>query len=323
MQSGGSQRSIFDVVAWAVVAVIGALTMTQALGVAGSEKIAVAQSLTPYVGLLLVPLILLALWRGRLAMVTVAAATGFGLLVLATPLAFPDSQPAPIDDAVGLRVASLNLWYENTDIADVDEAVADLRPDVVVFNEYTSEHQAALRATSLAVALPHHIDLVGPGPNGIALWSRYPVEQRRRQDTFDDSLDVTVNGPDGEVRVVALHLTTPVVNFDAWRSDLHLVERIGRNASGPTLVIGDLNSTYWHPDFRRLLDVGFVDAHIAARKGFSTSWPMNWPIPPFVRLDHALTTGGLVSTHIEDFTGPGSDHRGLIVTVAPARPTTP
>jgi hypothetical protein len=38
-----------------------------------------------------------------------------------------------------------------------------------------------------------------------------------------------------------------------------------------------------------------------------------------VRLDHALTAGGLVSTDVDDFHVPGSDHRGLVVTVAPAR----
>jgi hypothetical protein len=38
-----------------------------------------------------------------------------------------------------------------------------------------------------------------------------------------------------------------------------------------------------------------------------------------VRLDHALTVGGLVSADVVDFEIPGSDHRGLMVTVAPAR----
>jgi hypothetical protein len=39
----------------------------------------------------------------------------------------------------------------------------------------------------------------------------------------------------------------------------------------------------------------------------------------FVRLDHALTTDNLVATHVEDFDIVGSDHRGFVVTVAPAR----
>mgnify|MGYP000287752026 CR=1 FL=1 len=77
-----------------------------------------------------------------------------------------------------------------------------------------------------------------------------------------------------------------------------------------------------YSDFRRLLDAGFVDAHAAAGSGFSTSWPTNGVIPPFVRLDHALTTGGLVATDVEDFDVAGSDHLGMFVTVAPTRPAT-
>jgi endonuclease/exonuclease/phosphatase (EEP) superfamily protein YafD len=114
-------------------------------------------------------------------------------------------------------------------------------------------------------------------------------------------------------------MPTPIKDVGAWRDDLATAARIGREADGPTLLVGDLNSSYWHPDFRRLLDVGFVDAHAAAGSGFSTSWPRNWSVPPFVRLDHALTTGGLVSTDVVDLDVPGSDHRGLVVTVAPAR----
>ena len=95
-------------------------------------------------------------------------------------------------------------------------------------------------------------------------------------------------------------MPTPLVDFDAWRTDLATAAEIGRTTTEPTLLIGDLNSSYWHPDFRRLLDAGFVDANAAAGSGFSTSWPTGKVIPAFVRLDHALTIDGLVSTDIVD-----------------------
>jgi len=66
-----------------------------------------------------------------------------------------------------------------------------------------------------------------------------------------------------------------------------------------------------------LLDAGLVEAHIAHGRGFSASWPTDQIVPAFVRLDHALTTAGLVSTDVADFEIPGSDHRGFVVTVAP------
>jgi endonuclease/exonuclease/phosphatase family metal-dependent hydrolase len=138
-------------------------------------------------------------------------------------------------------------------------------------------------------------------------------------DTYTHSVDLTVKGPDGDVRIVAMHMPTPLNSFGNWQRDLRTAARIGRDATSPMMVIGDLNSSYWHPDFRRLLDAKLVDAHAALGKGFSTSWPTGKSFPPFVQLDHALTNRGLVATEIHDVAIPGSDHRGFVVTVAPTR----
>jgi endonuclease/exonuclease/phosphatase (EEP) superfamily protein YafD len=301
------------------VALVGLLTISQAVGWAGTTTIAIFQSLTPYLGVALLPLIALAFWRRHLVLVTVASSVAAALLVLAAPLAFPDPQPPVAADSSGLRIASLNLWYENTRVDEIDEALAEVDADVIVFNEYTPPHRDTLQATPLADTYAERLDRPGLGATGIAIWSRWPLRIDEPIDTFNDSLDVTVSGPDGDIRIVAMHMPTPIVNFDAWRSDLETAADIGSNTTGPTLLIGDLNSSYWHPDFRRLLDVGFTDANAAMGSGFSTSWPTDKKIPPFVRLDHALTIGGLVSTGVVDFDVPGSDHLGLVVTVAPVR----
>jgi endonuclease/exonuclease/phosphatase (EEP) superfamily protein YafD len=261
----------------------------------------------------------MALWRRRLQLATVGAAIGIGILVLAAPLAFPNEQADPVVDAVGLRVASVNLLYRNDRIDDVAYTLADLAPDVIVFSEYTAEHQAALQTSELVDDYLYRIDRSGQFAGGVAVWSRTPVIVDEHPDTYNYSLDLTVDGPDGDVRVVALHVPTPLVSFENWRRDLQTAAQIGREASGPTMVVGDFNASYWHPDFRRMLDAGLVDAHTALGKGFSTSWPTGHRAPPFVRLDHALMTPDLVSTEIGDFEIPGSDHRGLVVTVVPAR----
>lgn len=306
-----------------MVGVAGFIMLTQTFGWAGTRIIAVAQSLTPYLGFLLVPIALVALWRRRFHLATVCVAIGFGILVLSAPLAFPGDQPEPVEGAQGLRIASVNLLYRNDRIDDVAAMLDELAPDVIVFAEYTTEHQAALQRHHLADRYPSRNDRVALLAGGIALWSRLPVVVNEPPDTHTYSLDVTVEGPDGDVRIVAMHVPTPLDNFVNWRSDLGVAAQIGRDATSPTMIVGDLNSSYWHPAFRRVLDAGFVDAHTANGGGFSTSWPTDKPFPPFVRLDHALTTEGLVATDVEDFEIPGSDHRGLVVTVAPAAPATP
>lgn len=326
MESGETRSRLTTAVelsAWIIVAGVGAIALTQALGWAITPFVVVAQSLTPYLGVVVIVVALVALRTRRLVLVTVAGAIGFGIVVLGTPLAFPDEQPTPIDGAAGLEVAAVNLLFSNDRIAEVAEQMDQLPTDVIVFTEYTAQHQEVLLASPVAERYPHRTDQAGPRGEGVAIWSTMPVEIAQRPDTDSTSIDVTVSGPDGDIRIIGVHFPTPLDDFESWSHDLRAATEIGRRVSGPTLLIGDFNASHWHPDFRSVLDAGFVDAHSANGAGFSTSWPTTWPIPPFVRLDHALTAGGLVATDVEDFDVAGSDHLGMIVTVAPARPAAP
>jgi endonuclease/exonuclease/phosphatase (EEP) superfamily protein YafD len=310
---------LVDLGCWLAVGVAGLVIGTQALGWSGTRLIAAVHALTPYLAIPIVVVLVAALWRRKLVLATVATAVGVGIAALGTPVAFPDRQPPPIAGSVGLDVVSVNLWYQNERVDEVADELADLDADVIVFSEYTPSHQSVLAASAVATRYPHRVERNGDRPTGAAVWSRWPLSDNGLLDTYHSSLDVTVAGPDGDVRLVAMHMVTPFDDLDGWQRDLAIARTIGRTTDGPTLLIGDLNSSYWHPGFRRLLDAGFVDAHLAAGSGFSTSWPINRVVPAFVRLDHALTAGGLVSTAVADLDVPGSDHRGVLVSVAPAR----
>ena len=319
MPPGGTRARVVELIGWLTVAVVGLIALSQAVGIAGTRLVAVAQTLTPYLGLLVVPVGVAAGALRRYTLAAVSAAIGLGILILAAPLVFPGGQPEPAPDATGLRVATVNLFYGNDRIDDVAPVLEALAPDVIVFTEYTPEHQAVLVDSPLAERYRYRIERPGRRAGGIAVWSSSPVDVDEPPDTYSFSIDLTVEGPDGPVRIVAMHMPTPMNNFENWRRDLRTAETIGRNATGPTMVIGDLNASFWHPDFRALLDVGFVDAHNANGRGFSTSWPTDKIVPAFVRLDHALTIGGLVSTEVDDFEIPGSDHIGFVVSVSPTR----
>jgi endonuclease/exonuclease/phosphatase (EEP) superfamily protein YafD len=310
--------TLVDLVCWLAVGVTGLVLSTQAIGWSGTKLLAAAHALTPYLAVPIVIVAVVALWRRKLLQATVATAVGFGIAALGTPLAFPDQQPPPVADSAGLDVASVNLWYQNERVDEVAEALAELDADVIVFSEYTPSHQSVLTASPLVARYPHRVERNGDRPTGVAVWSRWPLSDNGLLTTYHSSYDVTVAGPDGDVRMVAMHMVTPFDDLDGWQSDLAIARAIGRTTDGPTLLIGDLNSSHWHPGFRQVLDAGFVDAHAATGSGFSTSWPIGRIVPAFVRLDHALTAGGLVSADVTDLDVPGSDHRGLLVSVAPA-----
>jgi endonuclease/exonuclease/phosphatase (EEP) superfamily protein YafD len=254
---GGNRASVIDLVSWLIAAFVGLVATTHAFGWSGTAVVAVVQSLTPYLAIALVPVIVVALLRRRLLIVTVASAVGFGLGVLAAPLAFPGPQPSAAADSTGLRVASLNLYYENPDI----DAVADVLPavdaDVILFTEYTIEHQAVLEASPIADRYPYRTERTGSGVRGVGVWSRLPIDDKGRLAEVNDSIELDVDGPDGRILMIGMHLPTPIFDVAAWHDELADAAEIGRSAEQPTLLIGDFNASYWHPDFRR-----------AARRGF-------------------------------------------------------
>lgn len=292
--------------------------LTQAAGVDGSSSLSSAQALTPFGIPIVVGVTAGALWRRSHTLAVVSASVGIAALALASPIVFPPTQNEVQADAVGIRAAAVNLLYSND---AVERVAADLHvrdPDVIVFSEYTVRHQDTLLGHALAERYPYRINDPHPGAGGMALWSKFPVDEDGRLAVSRRAIDATLLGPDGPIAVVGVHPPTPIYDHDAWSDDLQALGDRAAAGELPTLMIGDFNASYWNPVFRSLLDRDLVDAHIAHGRGWSPSWPTDEVVPPFVRLDHALTGNGLVSTDIEDFDVPGSDHAGFVVTVKPA-----
>jgi endonuclease/exonuclease/phosphatase (EEP) superfamily protein YafD len=81
------------------------------------------------------------------------------------------------------------------------------------------------------------------------------------------------------------------------------------------IVAGDLNSTTDMRPFRALLRNGYRDAAEQSGAGFKPTFPASWRLPPFMAIDHVLTRN-CTATSLRTLELPGSDHRGLVVTVA-------
>ena len=318
MSDGHPGRRAGELIGWGVVASVGAVMITQAFGWNGGRIVSTLQPLTPYGIPLMVIVAAGAVWAERDALAAAAAGVGVGALLLATPLVFPPGQPPVQPGATGLRAAAVNLRYSNERVDELADELVDIDADVIVFSEYTYEHQTTLLAHPLATRYPYRANRDGRYAGGMAVWSKYPATENDRIDTTNYTVDASVDGPDGPIRLFAVHPPTPILDHDGWQEDLALIGESADDAGGPTLVIGDFNASYWHPAFRDILRRGFIDAHMANGRGWSASWPTNEFVPPFVRLDHALTGNGLVSTDIDDFRLPGTDHVAFVVTVKPA-----
>jgi endonuclease/exonuclease/phosphatase (EEP) superfamily protein YafD len=80
-------------------------------------------------------------------------------------------------------------------------------------------------------------------------------------------------------------------------------------------VAGDFNATYDVQPFRRLLRNGYRDAAEQGGSGFTPTYPANATPPPLIAIDHILTRR-CTATSTDVVPLPGSDHRGLVSSIA-------
>lgn len=82
------------------------------------------------------------------------------------------------------------------------------------------------------------------------------------------------------------------------------------------VVMGDMNSSIYHPSFRDALrqGTGLADSSFELHAGFNTTFPASWPtFPSLIEIDHVLHTEGIRAVSAHAHTVPKTDHKALIV----------
>jgi endonuclease/exonuclease/phosphatase (EEP) superfamily protein YafD len=260
-------------------------------------------------------------WRERYEL---ALANGFlflSFLALVSPAVFSVRAAHPSPWSHRLRVATANVFIDNSALAGVDSAFRAIDADVLGITEFSDRLGAAMTADGLDTTYPYRVTTPTPPGEELAIYSRYPIVGRS-VDTLAGrpAIDVTIDVHGTKLRTILVH-TLPPMDWQTSRVWQHELAAIGTSAAtwtGSTVVFGDFNANRWHADFRRVLTKGHLkDAQELVGKGLSVSWPMDWPaVPPFARLDHVLVKGGVVA--IDGFSAhiPGSDHKAVVADLA-------
>lgn len=308
-------RTVAAVLAWLAVVPAVVATSLRWVDLAGPVVPVALQSLRWVVGAgVLVLLLLVAVNRQRLATAVVAVLAVVHVAV-AVPAFVPGERAAPSDD--DLVVMAANLELGQGDLTRVAEAVDALGVDVLVLVELTPDAADGLDEAGLD-ALPERVVLDGPGPEGSAVLSRYPLTEEPVGTSRFAQPAATVRAPGGDVLVRAAHPTPPVRFPPLWHTeveDLTTWSREAVDAGTPVVLAGDLNASSDHPVFRRLSGV-LDDAHAQVGAGWVRTWPVEYPFPAFVQLDHVLAHG-LPVVDAGTVVVPGSDHRAVWARFAP------
>jgi endonuclease/exonuclease/phosphatase (EEP) superfamily protein YafD len=240
---------------------------------------------------------------------------------------WPDIKPpnhlsAAVKNAPHMRVFSANLLFDNKDLSGIIAEVHARDPDIAVFEEVTPAHRARLLDDPALAGLPNRVFANG---SDTVLFSRLPIESSEIwSETAKPMVRARMATAIGTVEVLVVHTVAPI-NGSAiarWRQMLDAIRNLAQQRTTPLLLVGDFNATVYHHRFDAILDTGLTDAHSARGSGFTGTWPRNKPVPPFLRIDHALSSKELVPTRASYGTGRGSDHRPIIVDYALVGSTT-
>jgi endonuclease/exonuclease/phosphatase (EEP) superfamily protein YafD len=319
-----TDREIGHFLGWLVLGPLAVATLARVVAWDASSSLVIFNALLPF---MVIPAALLALLG---ALLERRVMLGVGAVVAATLLAltWPEgaaARPLPRASAgapsVVLFDAEVKAGRDHP--ADYAREIAAARADVVTLQQATPAFVARVRALVPESQLRYQTRFSGLGgleQSSLIVLSRYPLAHARMVDVAHrpNHLGVLVQIPGHPLRLFDVHPAAPIGGKRGeWVADLKAIRAAAGASHAPTVVAGDFNATWGNEGFRHLIDDGFVDAAAARGVPDQFTWPNDAsPLPPFLRIDHVLTRGSLVVTHVRTGRGVGSDHRPVVATVA-------
>jgi endonuclease/exonuclease/phosphatase (EEP) superfamily protein YafD len=264
--------------------------------------------------LLLASLVLRRPWMMVVACVTVVMQWLPGVFMSGRAAAHEPTALTCRDDP--LRIVTANAWFASTDHAQLVAWLSHSDADIIALQEITP--QWALALESLAQTYPYRKMMPREDPYGIALLSRWPIDDVRSMDFAGDGMPTLVANVDvhgRKLRVIALHTRWPVTPELQVARDRALQQATALALTQPdaTILLGDLNLTPYAPAFARLVsESGLQDA--LAGEAWRPTWQAGfWPLA--LPIDHVLVPRRSCVTGHEIGPYVGSDHRPLLVTL--------
>lgn len=212
------------------------------------------------------------------------------------------------------RFLIANVLRKNQSFSKLLSAVQANNPDFIALIEPNQTWMEALR--SLDLNYPYQISSLREDNYGIALLSRYPLEDQRVHTLTDKgtpTLETKARVNGGWITIIVTHPPPPKSSLDAALRDqqmMKLVELV-YPAHSSVILCGDFNTTPWSVPFRRMEKHGNL---IDTSRGFG--YQPTWPTDRFwlrIPIDQCLVSKDLSVTQRRVGPPIGSDHFPIIV----------
>ncbi len=237
-------------------------------------------------------------------------------------------QNQPLFKMTQLKIAQLNIRYENTHMDKLTAAVSSPDFDVLVLQEAADYQHKKIKALSRYYPYSIGIEPLESTPSGLALFSRWPIVERKIHNLGYKGghiLEVIIQAPETEtpVQIFALHPASPR-SEKLWQlrnATLAYTSELVSSSSLPNkIVIGDFNSTPWSGQFKYLQKNSRLK-NSAEGFGYIASWSYS-AVNYVMRLlssayiDHCLVSSTFTVLNKQYQRVQGSDHLLLLTELA-------
>lgn len=228
-----------------------------------------------------------------------------------------------------LRLAVLNLDYENPRRSEALRMIESLDADILVLIEVDAEWERVL--APLAGRYDYRVGVVLEEGLGLLVWSRVPLSSAETRYLVTDdrpSVLATIEWPGMyPVRFVAVHPSPPGLKKndpfeedereDSRRRDAELVmvaKEVAQRTDEAHIVAGDFNDVAWSHTTRLFERVsGLRDPRVG--RGLLSTYHARYPLLRYP-IDHVFVSEGFRVAGKSRKIIPGSDHLGIIADLA-------
>ena len=212
-----------------------------------------------------------------------------------------------------IRILKVNLRDDNSDFEKVRALIRETNADLVLVEEYNKTWRKELKGVLSYYAyeiISHRHD-----GWGIGLFSRLPFIESEIRHIGNSAIPTVYARIDTGNKIFAFigaHLQDPLYATRTYIRNRQLQDlAIKLNEEKfPVMVLGDLNTSPWSPNFENLIRKTKVQ-HPGKGLWIQPTWPTYF-FPLQIPLDHCLTSPDILIHKINLGTNIGSDHFPLI-----------
>jgi endonuclease/exonuclease/phosphatase (EEP) superfamily protein YafD len=247
-------------------------------------------------------------------------------VMLVVPRMISQRVPRWARHAPTFDIVVANVYVDNKTPQDAARQLVTAAADIVAVVESTPSFLALLDDAGGGDLYPHRVtDPDDHSDYAVTLASKHELGPRSRMATIGPLrlaiADIDVAGT--STLVVALNpmATVDPGGHETWKEQIEALMEFVPTVSGPLIIVGDLNTTRYRPEFEELLELGLNDAIDSLGKGLNPSFKLSadgvlGTIGAVARLDHALVNDSVHAMSVDNLEPCGSDHLPFRLTVA-------